>query len=346
MLYIHQSSCISPQQTFGDVDIAHLHASANNQMQVIEPAYKNIPPGVLRRMSKNVKIGIAAALPLLQNISVDGIIIGTANGGMEESIKFLNQMIEYDEGLLTPGDFVQSTANAVASQISLMASNKTYNSTHVHRGFSFENALLDAIMLIKENPGKNFLVGGVDVISQYNYNIDTLAGCYKGEMISSADLYNTNTKGTIAGEGAAMFIVNDAAENALAKIEAVEMCYSKDASVVKQQLQSFLNKHFKEESQPELLLSGEDGDNRLLEYYEACESLLNDDVTIARFKHITGDYATVSAVAVWLVMYVLQHQALPEHMIKSNGSKKQFEKILLYNCYRQSQHSFILLSKA
>ena len=84
MLYIHQTSCISPQQTFGDVDLKHLHTSVNNQLQVIEPAYKNIPPGVLRRMSKNVKIGIAAALPLLQETKIDGIIIGTANGGMEE----------------------------------------------------------------------------------------------------------------------------------------------------------------------------------------------------------------------------------------------------------------------
>jgi hypothetical protein len=160
MLYIHQTSCISPQQTFGDVDIEYLHESVNNQMQIIEPAYKNIPSGVLRRMSRNVKIGIAAALPLLEQTKVEGIIIGTANGGMEESIKFLNQIVEYNEGLLTPGDFVLSTANAVASQISLMTANKSYNTTHVHRGFSFENALLDAAMLIKENPDQNILVGG------------------------------------------------------------------------------------------------------------------------------------------------------------------------------------------
>jgi len=345
MLYIHQSSCISPQQTFGDVDLEHLHTAVNNQMQVIEPAYKNIPAGVLRRMSKNVKLGIAAALQMLQQTNVNGIIIGTANGGMEESIKFLNQMIEYDEGLLTPGDFVQSTANAVASQISLMTNNKTYNSTHVHRGFSFENALLDAAMLAKENPGKNFLVGGVDTISQYNYNIDTLAGCYKDETISNTELYKTNTKGTIAGEGAAMFIVSDVADNAIAKIEAIEMRYTKDAAVVKEQLQSFLQKHFKQNEQPGLLLSGEDGDNRLTEYYNACESLLSNNVAIARFKHLTGDYATVSAFAVWLACEILKTQDVPGQIIKRSGSKKWFEKILLYNCYRQSQHTFILLSK-
>jgi len=344
-IYIHQTSCISPQQTFGDVDIEQVHPSVNNQMRVIEPAYKNIPPGVLRRMSKNVKIAIAAALPLLHQKHVDGIITGTANGGMEESIKFLNQVIEYDEGLLTPGDFVQSTANAVASQISLMTGNKNYNSTHVHRGFSFENALLDAAMLVKENPSQYFLVGGVDVISPYNYNIDTLAGCYKDEPVSNAVLYAANTKGTIAGEGAAMFIVSDAAAGAIAGIEAIEMITSKNTNELKQQLELFLEKHLKGE-ELDLYLSGEDGDERLKDYYLAAESLINNNVTAARFKHLTGDFATVSALALWLGCYIIQNQVLPGDMVKRKGALNGFKKVLIYNCYRQMQHSFILVSKA
>ncbi len=344
MLYIHQTSCISPQQTFNDVDIEHLNGSVNNQMNVKEPVLKNIPPGILRRMSKNVKIGLGTALPLLEQTKVDGIIIGTANGGMEESIKFLNQIVEYDEGLLTPGDFVQSTANAVASQISLMTTNKSYNATHVHRGFSFENALLDGAMLIKENPQRNILVGGMDVISHYNYNIDTLAGCYKDKQISNADLYNTNTKGTMAGEGAAMFIVNGLAENAISKIEAVEMCSTKEVSVIKKQLGLFI-KEFIKEGEYYLLLSGEDGDIRSLEYYTACESLLADNVTVARYKHLTGDYATVSAVAVWLACYILKHQHLPAHMAKRAEIRPGLKKIIICNSYRESQHSFILIEK-
>jgi len=344
MLYIHQTSCISPQQTFGDVQLEHLHTSVNNQMQIIEPAYKNIPPGVLRRMSKNVKIGIAAALPLLQETKIDGIIIGTANCGMEESIKFLNQIVEYDEGLLTPGDFVQSTANAVASQISLMTANKSYNTTHVHRGFSFENALLDAAMLVKENPNQNFLVGAVDVISQYNYNIDTLAGCYKEESISNADLYNTNTKGTIGGEGAGMFVVNNIQSSSSAKIEMLEMLHTQDEQTVKQRLENILSKLSSAGETIDLFISGEDGDKRSMKYYEAAESLLHGDVIISRFKHMCGDYATASAVALWLSYYILQSQSLPAHMIKKQTGEKKIKKIFIYNVYRQKQHSFMLVS--
>ena len=68
---------------------------------------------------------------------------------MEDCIKFLNQIIDYEEGLLTPGNFVQSTPNAIAAQLGLMTANKGYNITHVHRGLSFENALLDTILMLR-----------------------------------------------------------------------------------------------------------------------------------------------------------------------------------------------------
>lgn len=343
MLYIHQSACISPQQTFGDVDMEHLHTTTDNQLKVIEPAYKNIPPGVLRRMSKNVKIGIAAALQLMAETPVDGIIIGTANGGMEESVRFLNQMVEYDEGLLTPGDFVQSTANAVASQISLMTANKSYNTTHVHRGFSFENALLDAAMLVKENAGKHFLVGGVDVISPYNHNVDVLAGCFRKENIQSDALYNDSADGTIAGEGAAMFIVNDIADNALATIDAIDFFHTNDENVVAERLNHFLQ-HNNINKKNTLLLSGEDGDRRSACFYQKASETINTNA-IARFKHMTGDYATVTAVALWLAVEALQKKQLPAHMLKEGKLHEEMQQVLVYNCYRQWQHSVILVSK-
>src|SRR5690606_39795759 len=86
------------------------------------------------------------------------------------------------------------TPNAIAAQIGLLSKNKGYNITHVHRGLAFENALLDAMMTINENPAKNYLLGAVDEISAYNYNIDLLDGCFKKENITNADLYDTGSR--------------------------------------------------------------------------------------------------------------------------------------------------------
>ncbi|HKR03926.1 MAG TPA: beta-ketoacyl synthase chain length factor, partial [Bacteroidia bacterium] len=183
-MYIHKSVCISPQHTFPEINLQEVLASADNKLTAIESKYENIPLSTLRRMGKAVRMGVGAGMNLVKDYPhLDGIIIGTANGGMEDCIKFLNQIIDYDEGTLTPKNFVQSTTNAIAAQISLTAQNTGYNITHVHRGLAFENALLDAFMLMKENPESVYLLGGGDEISTYNFNIDNLAGSYKKEII-------------------------------------------------------------------------------------------------------------------------------------------------------------------
>jgi hypothetical protein len=343
MLYIHQSTCISAQQTFLDVDINVLHEPVENKLKVIEPTYEGIPPGILRRMGKAVRIGVGSALPLLKTAtSLDGFIIGTANGGMEDCIKFLNQIIQYEEGALTPGSFVQSTPNAIAGQLGLFTKNKGYNITHVHRGLAFENALIDAIMLLDEHPENNYLLGAIDEISAYNYNIDMLAGWYKKEAFKN--LYQTNSTGSIAGESAVSFLVNGNKTNAVASLTAIDILHSTDITVIKTQLQYLLDHHLPSGEKIDLLLSGENGDNRLLQYYTAVENVTGN-ITTARFKHMTGEYATASAFAVWLAREIFRTQAIPAHMIKKQAAQTLIKNILIYNNYKGTQHSFILITK-
>ena len=345
MFYIHQTTCISPQQTFLNPDLHQLRESVENKLKVLEPEYAGIPPGILRRMGKAVRTGVGAALPLVQQVPVNGIIIGTANGGMEDCIKFLNQIIQYEEGMLTPGNFVQSTPNAIAAQLGLLENNKGYNSTHVHRGHAFENALLDAVMLSKEYPGENFLLGAVDEISTYNYNIDFLGGWYKKEPFSSKNLFLSDSPGSIAGEGAAMFIINDKKESAQAYLQDIGTLHTESAKAIKNRLHHFINKNLPQGEKVDLLISGENGDKRFQKFYTACEALIEDDIPVVRFKHMCGEFATASAIAVWLGCQVLLGQTLPEHMLKSNSISKNVKTILIYNNYKGVQHSFILLSK-
>ena len=347
MFCIHQTSCISPQQTFAAVDINRLHDVVNNKLRVIEPSYEGIPAGVLRRMGKAIRLGVGTALSILENntAAIDGIIIGTANGGMEDCIKFLNQVIDYDEGMLTPTNFVQSTANAVAAQIGLLTGNKAYNTTHVHRGLAFENALLDADMLLREKETGNYLVGGADEISGYNYNIEYLGGWYKKESISANDLYASGTTGSLAGEGAAMFWVNADKTNAVAKVTGIHMLHTINERIVADQLKLFLEKHLPAGEKIDLRLSGENGDTRLLKYYRACETILNQQATVARFKHMMGEYPSSSATALWLACRILKEQYLPAHMLKYNTPQTTCNRVLICNNYKGYQHSFILVEK-
>jgi hypothetical protein len=344
MFYIHQNTCISPQQTFGTINLEQLNDVAGHKLKVVEGSYEGIPSGLLRRMGKAVRIGVGAGLPIIkQNIS--GIIIGTANGGMEDCIKFLNQIIDYKEGMLTPGNFVQSTNNAVAGQLGLMGANTGYNITHVHRALAFENAVIDAAMLLKENASNSYLLGAVDEISDYNYNIEFLEGGYKTESVSNKDLYHSLSAGSIAGEGTAMFLVNTNKENAIAKFEATHIFHTQDETTVITQLKYFLDKNLPSGEQVDLLLSGENGDNRFHHFYEAVEGQLQEGKTIARFKHMSGEYPTASSFAFWMACNLLQGGLeIPLHALKQGAVGKSIKRILIYNNYKGLQHSFILLA--
>jgi hypothetical protein len=317
-------------------------------------------------MGKAVKISVGAALPLLKDRAApDGIIMGTGNGGLEDCIRFLDQIIQYDEGMLTPANFVQSTANAMASQISLLSRNKAYNITHVHRGLAFEQALLDAWMLAAEDPEKTFLLGGADEISSYNNNIETLSGSFKMEPTGNAQLYESTTPGSLAGEGAALFRVGGApanasatadatasatgnataprdaapatgAANAAIAIRALDTLHTRDAALVRARLAAFVARH----GAPDLLLSGENGDIRLRPFYAAAEETLG--VPVARFKHMTGEYPTASAAGLWLAEGILRTGHIPAHMTKN---REKPSSILLYNTFKGLQHSFILVSE-
>ncbi|MEP7277485.1 MAG: beta-ketoacyl synthase chain length factor [Bacteroidota bacterium] len=347
MFYIHHTSCISAQQTFAGIDINTLQETVNNRLQVTEPIYEGIPSGILRRMGRAIRMGVGAALQVLKNNDavVDGIIIGTANGGMEDCIKFLNQIIDYDEGMLTPTNFVQSTTNAIAAQIGLLSGNKAYNTTHVHRGLAFENALIDANMLLQEDRNAHYLVGGVDEISAYNYNIECLGGWYKKEPLAARDLYQSGTSGSLAGEGAALFFVNRNKTNARAAVTGIHILHTTGEGVVASQLQLFLDKYVPVGEQIDLLLSGDNGDIRLQKYYDACEHVLRHRTSVARFKHMMGEYPSVSAGALWLACYILKEQFLPVHMMKSTTLPSSYNRILIYNSYKGSQHSFMLVEK-
>ncbi|HEX2682292.1 MAG TPA: beta-ketoacyl synthase chain length factor [Ferruginibacter sp.] len=345
MLYIHQPYCISPQHTFGDINLEILNDVVDKKMLVIEPGYEGIPPGILRRMGKAIRIGVGAAMPIIKNTEViNGIIIGTANGGMGDCIMFLNQIVQYEEGLLAPGNFVQSTSNAIAAQLGLLSHNTSYNITHVHRGLAFENAVIDAMMQLAERPGNNYLVGGVEEISSYNYNIQKLSGAYKEDDISITKLYETDTQGSVAGEGAATFLMNTKKENAAARLDGIRILHTEDEQLLKAQLKEFISKHLPAGQTIDLLLTGESGDNRILHFYTSCESLFSDS-TIARYKHLCGEYPTTTAVGLWCACRVLETQTLPIHMLKKRGPQTSYQNILLYNNYRGVQHSFILISK-
>ncbi len=342
MFYIHHSACISPQQSFGQPDLNCLHPVQQGRMNAIEPPYSGIPPAQLRRMSKVVRMGVAAAMAVVeQTPATGGIIMGTSNAGKEDAVKFLNQLIEYEEGMLTPLNFVQSTPNAVAAQVAMLTKNHGYNASHLHRGLAFEMAAIDAGMLLQEHPSQCYLLGSVDDISSYNF--DEKGGWYKAGNLSNNSLYETGSVGSIPGEAAVMFLVNAIPATAMAQVMAVDSLHTGDENAAAEKLKDFLKKNLLEGETVDLLLSGENGDCRFDVFYQAAENMVGNAAGVARYKHMCGEYPTATAFAVWLGCQWLNGTPIPSHMVKRTGAASNIKNILIYNCFQLQQHAFILL---
>jgi 3-oxoacyl-[acyl-carrier-protein] synthase II len=203
-LYIRAASAISPQKTFGNVLLlAEMVTYDQPRLKAIDPDYRQfIEPKQIRRMSRVIKMGVAAALDCLENAGVaqpDAIITGTAYGCVEDTNVFLTRIIEQEEEMLPPTAFIQSTHNTVAAQIALTIKCHAYNNTFVHKSFSFESGLLDAYMLFLEQEASTILLGGIDEITDTNYTIFNRFNTYKKGAFTNTDLYNIASPGTIAG---------------------------------------------------------------------------------------------------------------------------------------------------
>lgn len=122
--YINGIGILSPQKTFdNDVFLAELSSYHENVLTCVTPEFKNyINPIQLRRLSRMLRIGLTAATICLRDAKVQtpqGIITGTGYGFLDETAKFLRELLEQHEKQLTPTYFMQSTYNALSGLIAL-----------------------------------------------------------------------------------------------------------------------------------------------------------------------------------------------------------------------------------
>ena len=148
-IFVNSASCVSVQDTLNENFITRLKPNfTENYLLATEPNYKEfIPAGLIRRMSKVVKMSSVVAQNALAEAKIeipDSIIVGTGMGCTEDSEKFLKNVIQNNEEFLTPTYFIQSTHNTVAGQIALAIKCHAYNFTYVNTASSLEFSLLDA----------------------------------------------------------------------------------------------------------------------------------------------------------------------------------------------------------
>ncbi|WP_085537178.1 beta-ketoacyl synthase chain length factor [Massilibacteroides vaginae] len=171
--------------------------SAENGFVFAEPDYKVWikNANMRRRMSRMVRMGVATGMECLDGITepIDAILTATGYGCLTDTEIFMNSFLDTDEQQPSPSSFIQSTFNTIGAQLAILTDNHQYNNTYVHRGFSFESALADAISLLAEGDARKVLAGATDEMTP---TLNTLLGRMG------------NWKHYAPGEGAAFFLLS------------------------------------------------------------------------------------------------------------------------------------------
>src|SRR5690606_23697214 len=164
----------------------------------------------------------------------DAIITGTGQGCKQDTEKFLEEMLEQEENLLSPTSFIQSTHNTVGGHIALNLKCNSYNVTYTQNSGSLESALIDAQLLFREFPkGIKVLAGGVDEISLTITEFLYRDGQLKQEEIVNTQLYDHPTPGTITSEGAHFFLLSSEKDQATySRLIDVELFHANNSSEV------------------------------------------------------------------------------------------------------------------
>lgn len=349
-LFINGIGSISPAPAFAEFTTATLAARTGNRLHCLEPNYADyLDARASRRMSRIVKMGLVTALQALRDAgqsTTDGVIAGTGWGCLEDTVTFLQKMVTNQEEMLSPTSFIHSTHNTIAGQIAYQLKCRGYNNTYVHRNISFESTLIDATLLLLENPNATLLVGGIDELTDTSFDILTRLKTFKEPAEARAEtedetgadqLYRAGTPGTWAGEGSTFFAIScQHRPNSYAQLLAVRTVSFGTPAEAAAAARAMLDAHGY--AQVDLLLSGDNGD---FANDEACREFLADfghEGPIEKFKHLCGEYPTASAFALGLAATRLAGRT------PAPAPKISPRSILIYNRFQQAHQSLLLLA--
>jgi 3-oxoacyl-[acyl-carrier-protein] synthase II len=349
--FINGMGMISPQKTFErDIFLTDIAGYDKNVLMCISPNFRDyINPIQMRRLSRMLRIGLSSAIICLRESNVqmpDGIITATGYGFLDETAKFLRELLEQGERQLTPTYFMQGTSNALAGLVALTIKCMGYNNTYVSKGFAFENALIDAMMQLNENPEANLLVGSYDEAAEVQYNASIRASHFKTEYINSLSLFNTNTKGSIQGEGSGFFMLSGrSSPSSWCILKDMQLVYKPAPEELKDSLDTFLADNRVSSDKIDVIISGASGDVQHDAYLNFFIDSHFKETMKTRFKHLSGEYCTATSFALWLGASILKRQEVPEIIkIRSGEQPRKLETILVINQYMGKSFTFVLLT--
>lgn len=357
-IYIRSASQISAQEPLSDAWFdcpAYYNAK---RAPTVDPDFTgHFPPLAARRMCVLLKRAVMMSRLTLKAASVDmpdAIISGTGLGCIANTETFLHSIMANGERCLQPTYFMQSTHNVLSSSIAIDLKCHGYNNTFVHRGTSFENALLDALMQFEQNRIRTALVGGYDELTDDYYRFFERIGVWDFAGGSRPE------DRCFAGEASVnMLLAAEKNAHTMCEITAVELLFCPAPGQIGKTLEAMLAKAGGDGGVPagvDAVLTGMNTHAENDRVYRDVIAQYFGDRPVMRYKHLFGESFSSSALAVYVAATCLHRGRIPAFLLVdrngvSGGASTAdalgidgVKRILVYNHYRNKSHSFILLS--
>lgn len=316
-LYIHSAGIISAagNNNADEFLVTVPTQEAGTMWLCREPDYSHyIPAMQLRRMSKAVRMGIGASKIALQKAGIekpDAFSVGTAYGCLQDTEVFLSKMVNQQEQMLTPTAFIQSTHNTVAGQIALLHGCKGHNLTFVHRGHSFEQAMINTTLYLSEHPQHTVLVGGID------------------ELTTTADTVLQSFGKTNNAEGSSFFAVSNQSSSVC--VHDITTLTTKNTATIAEAIEAMLQRHQWTMDDIDAVLVGVTGDATVDTSYKLLTQQIFQQTPQLSFKNLCGDYPTATAFALGLLLEC-RYKGFPGECI-INQAPKSIGKTMIVSNY-------------
>lgn len=276
-------------------------------MAVLDTISKNLPPRLVRRLKRLPRIALSLAVKAHENSGFgnqkpDSVFMGTGWGALSETHDFLTRLTDTNEQFPSPTDFVGSVHNAPASQVAIMFGAKGANITTSGGDYSFEQALLAAELMLDDSAEPALILGADE-------GHDTFSPLFDSSIAPGSSL----------ADGGGAFCVNRKKENAKCCISIPFYRSSKADNVVAALITSLGGAEEIKRHCP-LVLAGipaamhREGEKQL-EQFMALSKL---SAPIIRYRELTGEFASASAIATTLAASFFEAEGVPGILVKGS----------------------------
>ncbi|MDP3695602.1 MAG: beta-ketoacyl synthase chain length factor, partial [Desulfocapsaceae bacterium] len=260
---------------------------------------ENLPSRLVRRLKRLPRMTLSLAAAALADSGLEekpsAVFMGTGWGALSETYDFLTRLAESQEQFPSPTDFVGSVHNGPAGQAAIMFEATGANITTSGGDYSFEQALLAADLMMQEGDERS-LVLGVD----------------EGHQALSPLLDPSIAPATLLADGGGGLCLSRTSNGAQCLVRVPFYQSSATEGAIDLLIETLGGVQILK-SKYALVLAGipaavrEEGEAQLARFVDqsGCQA------PVIRYRELTGEFASASAVAAVMAVSFLTERQLP-----------------------------------